>query len=134
MVLYKTIIQATFHVARAYNRRDNFDPKFRHYRSRFLLTMQILTVIPTPVERDHFLQACHDLGYPSEAGATGRLASAYFPPLDITVACGGLGKAQFGVQTQHLIDAAHWDLVICAGAAGALAEGRGRGGHRHRNH
>ena len=43
--------------------------------------------------------------------------------LDMTVACGGLGKAQFALQTQHLLDAsADWDIVFCAGAAGALAD------------
>jgi adenosylhomocysteine nucleosidase len=84
--------------------------------------MKMLTVIPTPPERDLFLQGCHDLGHLAEAGALGKLATAHFPLLNLTVAVGGLGKAQFAVQTQYLIDAASWDLVICAGAAGALAE------------
>ena len=63
------------------------------------------------------------MGYQAETRALGRLSSAYFPGLDLTIAGGGLGKAQFAVQTQYLIDVAHWDLVICAGAAGALADG-----------
>lgn len=85
--------------------------------------MKTLTVIPTQPERDLFLQGCQDLGYQAENRAIGRLPAAYFPVLDLSVASGGLGKAQFAVQTQYLIDTAHWDLVICAGAAGALAEG-----------
>ncbi len=85
--------------------------------------MKTLTVIPTRAERDLFLQSCRDLGYQSETRAVGRLSAAYFPLLDLTITSGGLGKAQFAVQTQHLIDTAKWDLVICAGAAGALAEG-----------
>lgn len=33
-----------------------------------------------------------------------------------------MGKSQFAVQTQHLIDAgSNWDIVICAGVAGALS-------------
>jgi adenosylhomocysteine nucleosidase len=37
---------------------------------------------------------------------------------------GGLGKVQFAVQTQHVLDLGRdWDVVICAGVAGALVEG-----------
>ena len=43
------------------------------------------------------------------------------PSLGVTLARGGLGKAQFALQTQHLLDScSDWDLIICAGAAGAL--------------
>jgi adenosylhomocysteine nucleosidase len=85
--------------------------------------MKILTVIPTQAELGLFLQACRGLGYQAEATTTGKLPTAYFPLLEMVVARGGLGKVQFAVQTQHLIDSAHWDLVVCAGAAGALADG-----------
>ncbi len=52
-----------------------------------------------------------------------RLAVVNFSDLDISVSVGGLGKVQFGVQTQHLLDSRpDWDLFICAGAAGALVE------------
>jgi adenosylhomocysteine nucleosidase len=85
--------------------------------------MKLLTVIPTQPELTLFLQACRGQGYHAEETTTGKLSTACLRRLDITVACGGLGKAQFAVQTQHLIDSAHWDLVVCAGAAGALAGG-----------
>ena len=85
--------------------------------------MKILTVVPTQGEFDAFLEACQDQGYHAEAVATGRLLVTYFPGLETAVAIGGLGKTQFALQTQHLIDAGHWDVVICAGAAGALAVG-----------
>ncbi len=85
--------------------------------------MKTLTAIPTQAERDVFLQGCRDMGYQSETRAIGRLSAEYYPVLDLSIASGGLGKAQFAVQTQYLIDTAQWDLVICAGAAGALAEG-----------
>ncbi len=89
--------------------------------------MKILTVIPTQVELDLFLQACRALEFRAEPGSTGRLATSFFSSLDLTVACGGLGKVQFALQTQHLIDASHWDLVVCAGTSGALAEGLSAG-------
>ena len=51
----------------------------------------------------------------------GRLPITYLPGLGLTLAQGGLGKAQFAVQTQHLIDSGEgWEVVICAGAGGAL--------------
>jgi len=89
--------------------------------------VKTLTVIPTQVELDLFLQGCQALGLRAEPGSTGRLSTSYFPSLDLTVACGGLGKVQFALQTQHLIDISHWDLVVCAGTAGALAEGLSAG-------
>jgi adenosylhomocysteine nucleosidase len=89
--------------------------------------MKILTVVPIQIELDAFLKACHAQGYHSEALVTGRLPVAYFPGLETTVALGGLGKTQFALQTQHLIDAGHWDVIICAGAAGALVAGLAKG-------
>jgi adenosylhomocysteine nucleosidase len=54
--------------------------------------------------------------------AVGRIVALHFPALDITVARGGHGKTQFGVQTQHLLDHAHAvQAAVCIGAAGALA-------------
>jgi adenosylhomocysteine nucleosidase len=82
--------------------------------------MRIVAVIPTRTEFDAFVEACRDLGYPGEPGVVGRLSVSEVAALGLAVACGGLGKVQFAVQTQHLIDAGCWDLVICAGAAGAL--------------
>jgi adenosylhomocysteine nucleosidase len=89
--------------------------------------MKILTVVPTRIELNAFLKACQAQGYHSELVVTGRFPVVYFPGLDMTVAQGGLGKTQFALQTQHLIDAGHWDLVICAGAAGALQTGLAKG-------
>ena len=89
--------------------------------------MKILVVIPTKIELDFFLKACRSRGYQAQAISIGRLKATCFPALDITVAQGGLGKTQFAVQTQHLIDKTHWDLVICAGAAGALVNDLSKG-------
>lgn len=83
--------------------------------------MKSLVVIPIRAELDGFLQGCANYGEQIERAVVGRLPIVRFPDLGITVAPGGLGKVQFAVQTQHLLDAdSDWDLVICAGAAGAL--------------
>ena len=51
----------------------------------------------------------------------GRVNGMSFDNGRIQLAQGGLGKAQFGVQTQHLIDQAdNIGLVVCAGIAGSL--------------
>ena len=43
--------------------------------------------------------------------------------MGVTLARGGLGKVQFAIQTQHLLDScSDWDLIVCAGAAGALVD------------
>ena len=75
------------------------------------------------MELDAFLQ-----GLP--AGATsrnesmiGRLDVTRLPELGLTVAIGGLGKSQFAIHTQHLIDLGEkWDVVVCAGVAGSLTD------------
>ena len=85
--------------------------------------MRTLIVIPTTKECDFFIEGCIKRGFQSAESVTGRLPVAGLVDLDMTVACGGLGKAQFALQTQHLLDAgADWDIVFCAGAAGALAD------------
>lgn len=85
--------------------------------------MAMLTVIPTRSELEAFVQACREIGYTAERATVGKLAVASFPALAMVVAPGGLGKVQFAVQTQHLLDSGDWDLVVCAGAAGALVSG-----------
>ena len=83
--------------------------------------MKLLIVFPIQKELDFFLHGCLELGLATEAATLGRLAVTDLPSLGLALAQGGLGKAQFAVQTQHLIDSrSGWDVVICAGAAGAL--------------
>ncbi len=89
----------------------------------YRLDMKTLIITPLEQELDFFLQSCTRRGFQSTHAALGKLPVARFPGLDLTLACGGIGKAQFALQTQHLLDVgARWDLVICAGAAGALAD------------
>ncbi|MEM7031365.1 MAG: 5'-methylthioadenosine/S-adenosylhomocysteine nucleosidase [Chloroflexota bacterium] len=83
--------------------------------------MKTLIMIPLQKELDAFVQGCQSHQVQISNGAIGRLQATHLPDLDITLACGGLGKAQFGVQTQHLIDIGPaWDMVLCAGAAGGM--------------
>ena len=85
--------------------------------------MKTLIVMPLQKEIDPFLRACVEQGFQTKVSKVGRLHAVQLPDLDITLACGGLGKVQFAVQTQHLLDASpDWDVVICAGTAGALVE------------
>jgi adenosylhomocysteine nucleosidase len=83
--------------------------------------MKILIVIPLQKEIDGFVQGCANQGEQAEAGKVGKLSVVRFPDLGLSIAPGGLGKVQFAIQTQHLLEAGSgWELVICAGAAGAL--------------
>lgn len=85
--------------------------------------MKILVVIPLQEEIDGFIQGCAKHGEQTEAGVVGKLPVVRFPDLGLSVAPGGLGKVQFAVQSQHLLEAdSGWELVICAGAAGALVD------------
>jgi len=55
--------------------------------------------------------------------AVGRLTAREYDDGEIILAQGGLGKAQFGVQTQHLIDNLEGiSVVVCAGTCGRLDE------------
>ena len=70
-----------------------------------------------------FLASCTKRGVRSVESVGGRLPLVRLVDIDVTVACGGFGKAQFALQTQHLLDTgADWDIVFCAGAGGALAD------------
>lgn len=74
-------------------------------------------------ELDFLLQSCTKQGFQAEGATIGRLSVVQLPDLSVTLARGGLGKVQFAVQTQHLLDTcSDWDLIVCAGAAGALGD------------
>jgi adenosylhomocysteine nucleosidase len=85
--------------------------------------MQTLVITPLQKELEPLVEGCLRLGFHSENGVVGRLPVVQFPQLGLSIARGGVGKAQFALQTQHLIDSGPgWSLVICAGAAGALSD------------
>ena len=83
--------------------------------------MKKLVVIPTKNECTLFLKKCVELGHFYVEVQYGKLTCYEFTHLQVVVALGGLGKAQFGVQTQFLIDRIDdLDSVICVGASGCL--------------
>jgi adenosylhomocysteine nucleosidase len=82
-----------------------------------------LVITPMREERAHFASRCSEFGYRSRETTAGLLPILEFPELNLILAEGGTGKVQFAVQTQHLLESDMGpDLVICAGAAGSLAE------------
>ena len=85
------------------------------------MSQKILIVTPLQEEYNDLYQSLSALGLSSHKDKIGKLDVDHFPALNATLARGGHGKTQFGIQTQHLLDHARFDLVICAGAAGALA-------------
>jgi len=85
------------------------------------MPQNILIVTPLQKEYDDLYQSLLDLGLNSHKDKIGKLDVRCFSEINVTLARGGHGKTQFGIQTQHLLDHAQFDLVICAGAAGALA-------------
>ena len=85
------------------------------------MPQNILLVTPSKEEYDDLHNSLSFYGLKSQSGKIGRLDVYRFPELNVTLARGGHGKTQFGIQTQHLLDHAQFDLVICVGAAGALA-------------
>ena len=82
-----------------------------------------LILTPMQEELDLFLRSCTRLGYCAEQDVVGQLPVTRLPELGVTLARGGVGKAQFAVHTQHMVDVGGpWDLAICAGAAGGLSD------------
>jgi adenosylhomocysteine nucleosidase len=83
------------------------------------MSRNILIVTPLLEEYNDLLHSLSALGLDSHKDKIGKLDVHRFPALNVTLARGGHGKTQFGIQTQYLLDHAQFDLVICAGAAGA---------------
>jgi adenosylhomocysteine nucleosidase len=84
---------------------------------------ETLVMMPLRKELEFVLGAYTRLEHRALGSALGRLQVVRLPELGLTLASGGTGKAQFALQTQHLLDTDHgWGLVVCAGAAGALAD------------
>ena len=85
------------------------------------MSRNILIVTPLLEEYNDLYHSLSALGLESNKDKIGKLDVHRFSELNATLARGGHGKTQFGIQTQYLLDHAQFDLVICAGAAGALA-------------
>jgi adenosylhomocysteine nucleosidase len=86
--------------------------------------MKLLIIAPLQEELTLFLKGCTKRGLQTATSVAGRLPVVQLPELDTMLARGGIGKAQFAVHTQHLLDVCpDRDLVICGGAGGGLADG-----------
>jgi adenosylhomocysteine nucleosidase len=85
------------------------------------MSRPILVVTPLKEEYNDLYRSLSVRRLKSHQDKIGKLDVHHFPALNVTLARGGHGKTQFGIQTQYLLDHAQFDLVICAGAAGALA-------------
>jgi len=83
--------------------------------------MTVLVVTPISEEYEAFTNALDEFGHRGVGRAVGRLTAMEYDGGEIILAQGGLGKAQFGVQTQHLIDNLEGiSIVVCAGTCGRL--------------
>jgi adenosylhomocysteine nucleosidase len=85
-----------------------------------------LVVAPLKDEADAVTRRLAERGFPSNPAQIGALTCSVIPTLDMIIGIGGVGKAQFGVQAQHLLDGCrdtvlHPTLLICVGGAGQLS-------------
>ncbi len=84
---------------------------------------ETLVAAPLEEEVDALLDGFHRRDYSTESVEVGTLKCTAVPSLDVVVAHGGHGKAQFAVQAQHLIDhSPDAEYLFCVGAAGGLTE------------
>jgi adenosylhomocysteine nucleosidase len=82
------------------------------------------TAILTPLQEElAFLVAgLEKFGLQKREIRSGRLDVFEFIETDLLVACGGHGKTQFSIQSQYLLcQFPQIQLLVCAGAAGALS-------------
>jgi adenosylhomocysteine nucleosidase len=87
------------------------------------MSRKILVITPMNEEMAFFAKGCDEEGLRAKKAIAGRLPVQVYPDSNLVLASGGTGKAQFAVQTQHLLDTnIQPDLVVCAGAAGALVD------------
>lgn len=90
--------------------------------------MAILIISPLEDEFNAVIETMNDHGLPTSETTVGRLNLRASNDGALLIAQGGLGKAQFALQTQHLLDRlGEIDLVVCAGTAGCLVDGLGPG-------
>jgi adenosylhomocysteine nucleosidase len=85
--------------------------------------VKTLIVIPMQEEVDVFCRALVVCGLEGIQTTIGRLPAINYPGPEITLVKGCLGKVEFAIRTQHLLDVSRaWEAVICAGAAGGLVD------------
>lgn len=86
--------------------------------------MHIVVMTPLEEECSALVRSLLSQGYTMQARSVGRLVGHFFPELDMLLVQSGHGKTQSALQTQHVLDHLEHrekiDIVLCAGAAGAL--------------
>ena len=83
--------------------------------------MTVLVVVPTSREFEALTGLLAEWGHEAGELQASRLSVKEYAAGRLLVARGGLGKVQFGLHTQHLLDnLAGVNLVVCAGTAGGL--------------
>jgi adenosylhomocysteine nucleosidase len=81
----------------------------------------IVVLTPDVKEARGLLGAFRRSGFVAQDATLGVLPCSVLPDLDMLVAVGGNGKAQFAAQTQYVLDRCpETKVLICAGAAGRL--------------
>ena len=84
--------------------------------------MYTLLISPLLDELSPLVLAFQDMGFSPVSKDVGNLSVYEIKELGLLLTQGGHGKAQFAIQTQHLLDQIqNVSLVICAGAAGGIS-------------
>ncbi|MGL6340792.1 MAG: 5'-methylthioadenosine/S-adenosylhomocysteine nucleosidase [Waterburya sp.] len=84
----------------------------------------IKTAILTPLKEELFIlvNTLEQFGLEKQRLHLGNLEIFEFHELDLLLTMGGHGKTQFGIQSQYLLcQLPQVELLVCAGAAGALS-------------
>jgi adenosylhomocysteine nucleosidase len=84
----------------------------------------VLALAPDPDESEALVQGLIRRRIHHENVRIGVLDCVSLPALDMLIATGGNGKAQYGIQAQYLMDRLDGiELLACVGAAGRLIAG-----------
>jgi adenosylhomocysteine nucleosidase len=84
--------------------------------------MTLLVMTPLDEEFTYLERSITSAGYLSKSVRVGPIRTTKFVDLGVTMAHGGHGKTQMGVQTRYLLDRLDGiNSVVCAGAAGAIS-------------
>lgn len=84
---------------------------------------ETLIAVPHDIEAEALIEGFKREGCSCDSVQVGRLQAQYVSPLGLAVAVCGHGKAQFGIQAQHLIEhASRVKRLFCVGSAGRLDE------------
>lgn len=82
-----------------------------------------LVVCPLKNEFRHLVSSMQQMGYSVSQSTLCKMPVAIIPSKTLTIAIGGHGKVQFGIQTQYYISKfSDLSAILCVGAGGGLAE------------